>query len=222
MQNSKENCNNLLLSVKANILAAMERKHKPILIVIAGPNGSGKTTITEQIMRHEWMEDAVYINPDIVAQEKYGDWNSKEAVQQSIAYCENLREQCLIEHKSLIFETVLSREDKIDYIRRAKEAGFFVRLFFVCTESPAVNASRIAKRVMQGGHDVPITKIISRYKLSVANCIDAAKIVDRCYIYDNSAEDCDARPIFRIVDGDVYKVYTNDIPHWAKVIMTNL
>ena len=200
----------------------MENSHKPVLIVIAGPNGSGKTTVTEQILRHEWMEDAIYINPDIVAQERFGDWTSAEAVKQSIAYCEELREECLRERKSLIFETVLSRRDKVDYIRRAKEAGFFVRLFFVCTESPTINAMRIAKRVMQGGHDVPITKIISRYKLSVANCIDAAKIVDRCYLYDNSVENSDARPLFRAVEGSVFKCYTESLPAWAELIKRKL
>ena len=200
----------------------MVSNHKPILIVIAGPNGSGKTTVTEQILRHEWMEDAIYINPDIVAQEKFGDWNSAEAVRKSIAYCEELREQCLCERKSLIFETVLSRKDKVDYIRRAKEAGFFVRLFFVCTESPTINASRIARRVMQGGHDVPITKIISRYKLSVTNCIEVAKIVDRCYLYDNSAENSDARPLFRTVDGTVFKEYSGEMPNWANIIKSHL
>lgn len=200
----------------------MVSNHKPVLIIIAGPNGSGKTTVTEQILRHEWMEDAVYINPDIVAQERFGDWNSAEAVKQSIVYCENLREQCLSQRNSLIFETVLSRVDKVDYIRRAKEAGFFVRLFFVCTESPTINALRIAKRVMQGGHDVPITKIISRYKLSVANCIEAARIVDRCYLYDNSAENCDARPLYRTVDGRVYKCYTESMPTWAELIKRQL
>lgn len=200
----------------------MENSHKPVLIVIAGPNGSGKTTVTEQILRHEWMEDAVYINPDIVAQERFGDWNSAEAVKQSIAYCEELREECLRERKSLIFETVLSRRDKVDYIRRAKEAGFFVRLFFVCTESPTINAMRIAKRVMQGGHDVPITKIISRYKLSVANCIDVAKIVDRCYLYDNSVENNDARPLFRAVNGKVFRRYTKSMPAWAQLIERKL
>ena len=192
------------------------------MIVIAGPNGSGKTTVTEQILRHEWMEDAVYINPDIVAQERFGDWNSAEAVKQSIAYCEELREECLRERKSLIFETVLSRRDKVDYIRRAKEAGFFVRLFFVCTESPTINAMRIAKRVMQGGHDVPITKIISRYKLSVSNCIDVAKIVDRCYLYDNSVENNDARPLFRAVNGKVFRRYTKSMPAWAQLIERKL
>jgi predicted ABC-type ATPase len=200
----------------------MVNSHKPVLIVIAGPNGSGKTTVTEQILRHEWMEDAVYINPDIIAQERFGDWNSVDAVSKSIIYCEELREECLRERKSLIFETVLSRRDKVDYIRRAKEAGFFVRIFFVCTESPTINAMRIAKRVMLGGHDVPITKIISRYKLSVANCIDVAKIVDRCYLYDNSVEDSDARPLFRAVDGKVFKRYTENMPVWAQLIERKL
>lgn len=200
----------------------MVSNHKPVLIVIAGPNGSGKTTVTEQILRHEWMEDAIYINPDIVAQEKFGDWNSAESVKKAITYCEELREECLRERKSLIFETVLSRRDKVDYIRRAKESGFFVRLFFVCTESPTINAMRIAKRVMQGGHDVPITKIISRYKLSVANCIDAAKIVDRCYLYDNSVENSDARPLFRAVNGKVFRRYAENMPAWAQLIERKL
>ena len=173
-------------------------------------------------MRHEWMEDATYINPDIVALEKFGDWNSAEAVRKSIAYCEELRERCLRERRSLIFETVLSRRDKVDYIRRAKESGFFVRLFFVCTESPTINAMRIAKRVMQGGHDVPITKIISRYKLSVANCIDVAKIVDRCYLYDNSVENNDARPLFRAVNGKVFRRYAENMPAWAQLIERKL
>ena len=76
--------------------------HKPVLIVIAGPNGSGKTTITSKILRHEWMEDAVYVNPDQVAQERFGDWNSKEAVMQAVQYCEGQREDCLRSGRSLI------------------------------------------------------------------------------------------------------------------------
>lgn len=58
--------------------------HKPVLIIIAGPNSFGKTSVTTKILHHEWMEDAVYINPDVIAQEKYGDWNSKKAIIQSV------------------------------------------------------------------------------------------------------------------------------------------
>lgn len=189
--------------------------HNPVLIVIAGPNGSGKTSITSRILLHEWMEDAIYINPDIIAQEKYGNWNSKEAVMQAVKYCEDLREKCLVEHKSLIFETVLSVEDKIDYILRAKEAGFFIRFFFVCTEHPSINAARIVRRVMEGGHDVPITKIISRYEKSIANSCIVSEFVDRTYIYDNSIDDIDARLLFRLKEGKLIKQYVDVIPRWA-------
>lgn len=192
--------------------------HKPVLIVIGGPNGSGKTTITTQILHHEWMENAVYVNPDIVAKEKFGDWNSTEAIMQSVRHCEALREQCISEKRSLIFETVLSADEKIDFIRKAKQNGYFVRLFFVCTSSPSINAARIAKRVMEGGHDVPITKIISRYHKSIANCAEASKIVDRTYLYDNSVDGQRARPLFRMVDGTVFKTHTNDLPMWAEYI----
>lgn len=195
--------------------------HKPVLIVIAGPNGSGKTSVTSKILHHEWMEDSIYINPDIIAQEKFGDWNSKEAIMQAVQYCEELREQCLVARKSLIFETVLSAKDKVDYICRAIHAGFFVRLFFVCTASPTINASRIANRVMEGGHDVPIPKIISRYQKSLLNCCLVSKLVDRTYIYDNSVENSDATLLFRMTKGQIAKQYVNIIPEWAYPIFNS-
>ena len=194
-------------------------KHRPVLIVIAGPNGSGKTTITSKILRHEWLEDALYINPDQVAQERFGDWNSPEAVMQAAQYCEQQREQCLAQRHSLIFETVLSSEGKVDFIRRAHEAGYFIRIFFVATSHPTINASRIAQRVLEGGHDVPIPKIISRYQKSILNCKRVAAIADRVYVYDNSVDDAEARLLFRMTDGLLFKRYADDIPLWAQAII---
>jgi len=194
-------------------------KHRPVLIVIAGPNGSGKTTITSKILQHEWLEDAVYVNPDQVAQDRFGNWNSPEAVLQAARYCEELREDCLRKEQSLIFETVLSTESKVDFIRRAREAGYFIRLFFVSTSHPAINSSRIAKRVMKGGHDVPIPKIISRYQKSIVNCKRCAVLANRIYVYDNSIDDAEARLLFRMADGKLIKQYTDSIPLWAQAII---
>ncbi len=194
-------------------------EHRSVLIVIAGPNGSGKTTITSKILRHEWLEDAVYVNPDQVAQDRFGDWNSPEAVLQAARFCEEQRETCLQYRQSLIFETVLSSEGKVDFIRRAREAGYFIRLFFISTSHPSINSSRIARRVMKGGHDVPITKIISRYQKSILNCKRVAAIADRVYIYDNSVDDAEARLLFRMTDGQPFKRYTDDIPEWALTIL---
>ena len=49
---------------------------RPTLCIVAGPNGSGKTTMTTQLLRHEWTEGSVYINPDNIAQEQFGNCSS--------------------------------------------------------------------------------------------------------------------------------------------------
>lgn len=192
---------------------------KTEMIIIAGPNGSGKTSVTKRFLHHEWAEGTLYINPDEIAKDIFGDWNSHEAVLKAANYSAELREKCLKEHKSFVFETVMSADDKIDFIIRAKQEGFFIRLFFISTKHPSINASRIANRVMKGGHDVPITKIISRYYKSIENCKMVTPIVDRLYVYDNSADGKDAKLLFRLVDGNVTKTYTDEIPEWAKIII---
>lgn len=193
-------------------------KKKPVLIVIAGPNGSGKTSVTRTILKHHWIENAVYINPDQVAQEIFGDWNSQESVLKAANYCEDWRNKCIEEGQSLIFETVLSSQGKIDFIEMAIKKGFFVRLFFVCTDSPTINASRIAKRVMEGGHDVPISKIISRYSKSVVNALQISKNIDRAYFFDNSREFKEPILLLKVKNGKVAKTYSK-INAWAQPIL---
>lgn len=199
----------------------MSEAEKPRLIVVAGPNGAGKTSITEQLLRHEWMHGCEYVNPDYIARDNFGDWNAPDAVKKAAKYAEKLREQCLSECRSLAFETVLSMPDKIDFIERAKQAGFFVRLFFVGTDNPSINAKRVAQRVMEGGHDVPIGKIISRYTRSLANCSVAACIADRAYIYDNSVDNTPARLLFRSGECSLLRQY-GEINPWAREILSQI
>jgi predicted ABC-type ATPase len=195
----------------------MKELQKPILIIVAGPNGSGKTTITEKLLRHEWMEGCVYINPDIIAEKKFGGWNSQDAIIKAANYAKEMREDCLTRRINMAFETVFSSPEKLEFLRRAKSAGFFLRLFFVCTDDPSINALRVARRVMEGGHDVPIPKIIARYYRSIKNCVDAIPFVDRIYFYDNSLEDTDPVLMFRINDGKIAKIY-GELVSWAKNI----
>jgi predicted ABC-type ATPase len=133
--------------------------YKPKLIVIAGPNGSGKTSLTSQILKHEWINDCVYINPDNIAQEQFGGWNNLEAILKAAQFANDLRENCLKNKQSLIFETVLSVSDKIDFVEKAIDNGYFVRLFFVGTNHPSINASRIALRVLEGGMTYQLPKL---------------------------------------------------------------
>ena len=197
----------------------MTSKRLPTICVVAGPNGSGKTSTTVQLLANEWSEGSLYINPDNIAQEQFGDWNSPEAVLKAARYATDLRYKCLNEKRDFVFETVFSSDEKLEFLRKAHESGFFIRFFFVCTSNPKINVSRITKRYLEGGHEVPISKIISRYFKSLENACEAIEFVDRAYIYDNSIEDHLPQLLFRMTEGKVFKQYTDDIPEWAIPLM---
>ena len=199
----------------------MEPELKPRLIIVAGPNGSGKTTITEKLLRHEWMQGCEYVNPDIIAQQQFGSWNSPEAVIKAANQAQIIRDNCLKEKRSLAFETVFSSPEKLDFVKRAKDAGFFIRFFYVCTSDPTINAQRVALRVMEGGHDVPIPKIIGRYYRSLVLCIQALPWLDRAYFYDNSVSEADPELLFRSTEGKLTRQY-QEPASWAKEIMQSL
>ncbi len=196
--------------------------HKPELIVIAGPNGSGKTSVTEQLLLHTWSENCLYINPDQIAQTEFGDWNSPQASLKAARQAERLRESALVEKRSLVFETVFSAPDKVDYVRRARHANFFIRFFFICTDGPEINISRIANREREGGHGVPSDKVVSRYSKSIAQCAAVIALVDRAYIYDNSAEDVAPQLLFRTENGTLKKLYRDPVNDWARPILEQL
>ncbi|HEY5589611.1 MAG TPA: zeta toxin family protein [Paludibacter sp.] len=95
-----------------------------------------------------------------------------------------LKDNC----ERISFETVMSHPSKLDFIKTAKANGYKVYLYFVSLENPIMNVERVNARVQLGGHDVPEDKIISRYKRTMELLLDAIKLVDRAYFFDNSSE----------------------------------
>lgn len=202
-------------------LALPEDEVRPRLLVVAGPNGSGKTTITSRGLAHEWFGGCDYVNPDLIAQNELGDWNDPANVYRAAQIAEERREACLAERRSLAFETVFSAQDKLDFLIRGRSKGFFVRVFFVGTDRPEINAFRVARRVLEGGHEVPIRKIIDRWARSIANCAAVARVVHRLYLYDNSVEDREAQLVARASEGKIVKQYHPARP-WMEPILEQL
>ncbi len=186
---------------------------KPALLVIAGPNGAGKTTITARLRAEHWSEGVEYLNPDEIARDRFGDWNAPGAVKRAADWAQARREELLAGGKGIAFETVFSAPDKVDFMRRALDAGYFLRVFFIGTSDPRINAARVAGRVMEGGHTVPLEKIVSRYSKSMANLAVAIALADRVYVYDNSVEGADAKLLARTSGGKLRKVY-GELPPW--------
>lgn len=187
---------------------------KPALLVIAGPNGAGKTTITARLRAERWSHGVEYLNPDDIARDRFGDWNSPQAMLEAARWTTARREDLLARGAGIAFETVFSSIEKLEFVAHARARGYFVRLFFIGTTDPRINAARVADRVMQGGHTVPIDKIILRYGRSMANLSAAIPLVDRAYLYDNSVDDVDARLCARASDGCLRKIY-GPLPRWV-------
>ncbi len=187
----------------------------PVLLVIAGPNGAGKTTVTARLRADHWSEGVEYINPDEIARDRFGDWNSPDAVLRAANWAAARREELLAARVGIAFETVFSGADKLSFVRRCLAAGYFVRVFFVGTASPTINAARIAQRVMRGGHTVPIEKIVGRYARSLAHLSLVIPVAQRVYVFDNSIDDVEARLCVRTSDGLLRKTYGAQ-PGWVQ------
>jgi predicted ABC-type ATPase len=119
----------------------------------------------------------------------------------------------LAARKGIAFETVFSAPDKNDFVRRAIDAEYFVRVFFIGTSDPRINAARVAGRIMAGGHTVPLEKIISRYSKSMAHLAVAMRVAHRVYVYDNSVDGAEALLLARTSEGELRKVY-GPLPQW--------
>lgn len=92
----------------------------PEVIFFAGPNGSGKSTITR-------MSKTVgeYINADDIKQTTL--CTDLEAAQKA----EELRENMIAQKKDFTFETVLSTDRNLKLLKRAKDAGYFIRGIYI-------------------------------------------------------------------------------------------
>lgn len=65
----------------------------------------------------------------------------------------NQLQEALEQGEDIIYETVFSHPSKLELIEKAREKGYFIRLFFICTESPRINIDRVAERYAKGGQN---------------------------------------------------------------------
>ncbi len=107
----------------------------------------------------------------------------------------------------------MSHPSKLDFLRRAKEHGYKIYLYFVALENPILNCNRVKARVSQGGHDVSDTKVIERYSRTMNLIVDAMRIADITYFFDNSY----SQPkLFASVENNCLKIADDIeyIPSW--------
>ena len=151
------------------------KNRKPIVLVFAGPNGSGKTTVTRRLPVH-----GTYVNADDLKAE-YGLTDLEAAIQ-----AENLRNMLLESGRDFSFETVMSTNRNLLLLKKAKKAGYEVQCIYVLTCNENINVSRVRSRYASGGHDVPEDKIRTRYHKALTLLPELTDVCDKMLVFDNS------------------------------------
>jgi len=199
------------------VIDAQRQSTKPLAIVLAGHNGSGKSTmwykhlasvlqiplINADRMMLSILPDGRTL-PDWARTLRDGDESWQRVAQQGV---QSFVAQAMVNHVPFAMETVFSYLEpqaegppvsKIDLIRDMQAAGYFVLLLFVSLATPELSFARVTTRVATGGHAVPEDKIYKRFPKTQFAIATALPVVDAAILVDNSREEQWAFTVCRV------------------------
>lgn len=192
--------------------------------IIAGPNGSGKTTFSISLLENTEILTGAHLNADIIAkaymeEDDYKDLTPLEIHLKVSQLVENTIDNLIEQESNIILETVFSSKYKLDTYKKLKDAGYFINMIFVATNDPMINVLNVTSRVKSGGHDVPIEKILSRYDKSMQNVKLISKDVDCLILIDNSVPNHSPIIYSALSKGDICLDNKKDKPKWIQNIL---
>jgi predicted ABC-type ATPase len=167
------------------ILSPPEGDTRPVLLFLAGCNGSGKTSFFEMLDEQPGRR-FTFVNADLIGA-VVAAIPAKDRLAQKIA--DLIRHHMVEEHASFATETVFSDEvgAKLKFLRDAAEAGFHVVFVYVTLANVHLSRQRVAYRVQHGGHPVPEDRLLRRFVASRENCRRALYVVETGIVVDNSS-----------------------------------
>ena len=172
---------------------------QPILLVLAGSNGAGKSTFYDLYLSRLGL---LFVNADLIARLLDPD-DPLRVNYEAAQVAEVVRRDLVATRQSFCMETVFSDPagDKVQFLREAQLAGYVIVLLFVRLSDPALSLARVMQRVTRGGHDVPDEKLAARFERTRGNAAAALQFVDLGFVIDNSSAQQPYRLIERWVRG---------------------
>ena len=164
-------------------------EQKPLLVVITGPMGAGKTT--------------------------FYDAHLKQAFPVLVPPVPHQREAMLRERRSFAAKDLVVDADLLE---SARNAGYATKVVFISTEDPSLNIGRILIRKSRGGQSVPLSSIPESYEPSMKSLPEARKHADDVLVYDNTPDGKGHRLVARFISGELVKT-TRTPPDWLKSVI---
>lgn len=185
----------------------------PKLYIIAGCNGAGKTTASFTILP-EILGCKEFINADEIAK-GLSPFQPESVAMQAGRIMLARMDELLQKGEIFAFETTLATKSYKQKIEWAQANGYEVTLLFFWLDSPNIAKERVAQRVAEGGHNIPLETIERRYYNGIANLFAIyIDMVDICYIFDNS--EGERTPIAKKYKGGKEIIYNTDLYNQMK------
>ena len=202
---------------------------RPILFVLAGVNGAGKSSIGGHLLERQRL---TWFNPDTFARELVAASGCDQATANAHAWTESVRrlDEAVAAGHSYAFETTLGGRTVAARIAAATRTHD-VMMWFCGLASPDLHVARVRARVAAGGHDIPEARIRERHPHALQNLIALMPRLAHLQVYDNSAEVDIGRPIpdpelvLEMQGGRLVRPAPDDVdalrrtPDWAKPLV---
>ncbi len=135
--------------------------------IIAGPNGSGKTTFA-RLFLPDYVNCPNFVNADLIAQGLAPFEPNAAAIKAGKLVLQQIHEYAK-RGVNFAFETTLSGKSYASLLAELKNKGYAFHLFFLWIPSPELAIARIKDRVAEGGHTVPAEDVRRRFSRGMNN-----------------------------------------------------
>jgi predicted ABC-type ATPase len=157
---------------------------KPVLYLIAGCNGAGKTTFAKVFLPEE-VKCLRFLNADEIARGLSPLKPSASAVQAARLLLKQV-DASFRRHETFALESTLSGKTYVRLFERALKLGYEIELHYLWLSSADHAVARVRLRVKQGGHHVPATDIRRRFKRSLVHLLnDYLPLATRWAVWDS-------------------------------------
>jgi predicted ABC-type ATPase len=187
----------------------------PRAVILGGPNGAGKTTAARGLL-HGLIELGEFVNADTIASGLSGFAPDRAAFAAGRIMLSRLHE--LAESRAnFAFETTMASRSFAPWLEQLRKTnGYETHIAYFWLRSPRLAAQRVARRVREGGHNIPPETIERRYHRGLQNFFDLyLPIATTWVVFDNSAE---GSPLLVASGRQSEPIIIHDSPSWQRIL----